>query len=312
MKNYRSYLLYLITLIAALIAIFILRHKIVSAEYPNGFLSYPWFLLIATAIFLIQESLNPVVAQLALKSVGETTKYMQQLLITIITTSANSTVPVPAGMPIRAFLQKNLFNISYTKSTIAMFIETVFGYGLNILIAIITSIIWFREASIEKFFLQYNRLLILITGFVVLVLMIVVVVLYMKKCQLIKQLATAKNQLLQIKIIPLFGITVVILCSFALALLRFEMILCAMGIKSECGPLMAALLISRIAGVLSFVPMGLGVRDASLASLLFMIGIPLTHAAAGAAIDRIIMIIPYLVGGVIASHLLGKSLLVSK
>jgi uncharacterized membrane protein YbhN (UPF0104 family) len=73
---------------------------------------------------------------------------------------------------------------------------------------------------------------------------------------------------------------------------------------------MAALFLSRVAGVLSFIPMGLGVRDASLASLLLVMGISGTSAAAGAALDRVIMTIPYLVGGVLATHVLGKRFLV--
>lgn len=311
-KRSGSSLLYLITLGAALVAIVLLRRVIVATESSQVFLFSPWFLLAAVIAFLVQESLNPVFAALALKSVGQSTRYVPQLLITMLATSANSTVPVPAGMPIRAFLQKQLLDIPYTKSASAILIETAVGYGLTFLAAVITGIIWFREIIGTQDFLRQNGLLISLVGFVLLILFSFVFVTYVKKRQLTKQLIDAIRLLLQAKLLPLFGMVIIMFASFVLALLRFEMILYAMGAQAPFGPLMAALLLSRIAGVLSFIPMGLGVRDASLASLLLLIGIPGTYAAAGAALDRVIMTIPYLIGGVIATHVLGKRLLVAK
>lgn len=303
-------MLSLITLGASFAALFFLRRIMITTETSQALLFSPWFLLAAMVFFLVQESLNPVFAALALKSVGQSTRYVPQLLITMLATSANSTVPVPAGMPIRAFLQKQLLDIPYTKSASAILIETAVGYGLTFLAAIITSIFWFREILTVQDSIRQNGWIVLVVGLIIAVFLSFVFVVYIQKRQLTQQVMNAVHLLLQAKLLPLLGMGIIMFVSFGLALLRFEMILYATGVQAPFGPLMAALLLSRIIGVLSFVPMGLGIRDASLASLLMLIGIPATHAAAGAAIDRLIMTIPYLVGGVVATHLLGKRLLV--
>ena len=51
--------------------------------------------------------------------------------------------------------------------------------------------------------------------------------------------------------------------------------------------------------------MWLGVRDVSLGSLLVLLGVPMEHAAAAAAFDRVLITVPILVGGVIATRILG-------
>lgn len=311
-KRSGLFLLYLITLGAALVAIIFLRGSVASAESSFGLLLYPWFLLLAFGTFLVQESLNPLFAALALSSVGQSTRYVPQLLITVFATSANSTVPVPAGIPIRAFLQKQLLNISYSKSASAILIEMAVGYGLTFLAAVFAGIIWFREVISTQSFLYQNTLLILLLALGLSVSLAFLSITCVKKHQLTKQLAEAKHQLLQAKLLHVFAMAAMMLVSYGLTFLRFEMILFSTNSQAPFGPLMAALLLSRMAGVLSFVPMGLGVRDASLVSLLVLSGLPGSFAAAAAAMDRVIMTLPYLVGSVIATHIIGKRFLVSE
>jgi uncharacterized membrane protein YbhN (UPF0104 family) len=55
--------------------------------------------------------------------------------------------------------------------------------------------------------------------------------------------------------------------------------------------------------------MGLGVRDASLASLLVLVNVASPVAIAVSALDRLVMIAPYILGGVVATHQLGKKVL---
>lgn len=305
----RKYLPYIVTLVATGVAVFFLRRAILSAEGSQNFVFSPWLLVGSLAAFLIQESLNPVFAALALKSVGASTRYFPQLLITMFSTSANSTVPVPAGMPIRAYLQKQILNISYTKSGGAILIETVVGYGFTLTAAIVTGMIWFPQYIDPQFFLNQNVLTILLFGLLISGLIVAGVVFFVRKKQLQKRITEALIQLSNARLLPLLGMAFIMLVSFGLALTRFALILLAMGIDVQYGPLLAALLISRIAGVLSFVPMGLGVRDASLGSLLIIIGVLSSQAIAAAAIDRLILTIPYLIGGVIATHLLSKRFL---
>lgn len=305
-------LLNLLTLGAAIIAIILLRRMVISSASSPSFLLSPWLLGVAAIVFLVQEGLTPVFAALALKSVGQSTRYKPQLLITILATSANSAAPIPAGMPIRAFLQKQVLAIPYTKSASAILIETAVGYGLTFLAAIITSLIWLRQVLGQQVTLWQNSMLIFVTGLVILFLVLLAIGMYIGKRNLTQQMTNIFYLLLQAKLWPLLGMVFIFGASLVLATLRLQLILLALGTPAPVGPLMAATLVSRIAGVLSFLPMGIGVRDASLASLLFIIGIPAIYATAAAAIDRVIMIVPYLIGGVIATRVLGQRLLVTE
>lgn len=307
--------LIIVTLIVAVIVVIISYRKISSISLDQVFTLSPWAFAVALAASLLQEMLNPVFAYFALRSVGQPTSYLPQFMIMMFSTSANSTVPVPAGMPIRAFLQKKFINIPYTKSTSGLLLETIVGYSTVIIVAIITSYLWLRKSVYQELsvWIQHFRIKALALGPILLVVILIglLVVILIRKTKLMTLAAIGLKELFRAKPWPIMGMFSTTVLSFCLTLLRFNMILYALGINVPYGPLLAILLISRLAGVISFVPMGLGIRDASLAALLVIISVPSTHAVVAAAIDRVIMTTPYLVGGVIATHILGKKLLQS-
>jgi len=70
--------------------------------------------------------------------------------------------------------------------------------------------------------------------------------------------------------------------------------------------LLVFIIISYLSGVVSFDPMGLGIRDVSFGSLLIFSGISVPSAAAITAIDRIIVSVIYLSGSVAATHFIGR------
>jgi uncharacterized protein (TIRG00374 family) len=147
--------------------------------------------------------------------------------------------------------------------------------------------------------------------FIVVIMVGLLVFISGKKTKLMTSIAMGFKELFRAKLWPIIGMFTATAFSLCLTLLRTSMILYAVGINVPYGSLLAILLISRLSGVISFIPMGLGIRDASLAALLVVISVPAKHAMVVAAIDRIIMTGPYLVGGVIATHFFGKKLLKS-
>lgn len=307
--------LIIVTLIVAAIAVLISRRQISSIAFGQVFTLVPWAFAVAIAASLLQEMLNPVFGYFALHSVGQSTRYLPQFMIMMFSTSANSTVPVPAGIPIRAFLQKKIINIPYTKSASGLLLETIVGYSTVIILAIVTSYLWLRKSVYQQFseWIQPVRMKApaLATIFIVVILIGLLVFISIRKTKLMTLTVMGFKELIRAKLWPIIGMFSVTALSICLTLLRASMILYAVGINVPYGPLLAILLISRLAGVISLIPMGLGIRDASLAALLLVIGVPATHAVVTAAIDRIIMTTPYLVGSVIATHILGKKLLQS-
>lgn len=313
-KLQRSQVVLLIVTVAMiLLAGFILQRQLVSVELDTSVDFRPWIFLPALVASIIQEALNPVFSILALKSVNQSTRYFPQWLILSFSTSANSTVPVPAGIPLRAFLQNRVLDIPYTKSASSMTIETIIGYGVTTIIGIMAGLIWLRVPASDLLVAwqsQMNRQIGWGAGLVIGLLLIALVPLYVRYRQRFDVLAKRGwVELSQAQLLPVFGMLGVMLVSLCFTVLRIWAILYALGLFVAPGPLLAALLLSRLAGVLSFVPMGLGVRDASLASLLILVGVSNTLAIAVSALDRVFMTVPYLIGGILATHILGKKLL---
>lgn len=302
--------LLVVTFVVAAVALFLLRRLFSSTSVHQGLVFAPWAIVVSLLAFLLQEMLNPLVAALALRSLGQSTQYWPQLLITLVSISANSTVPVPAGIPLRSFLQKRILHIPYTKSAGGILLETAVGYGTTTLAAVITTSIWLRVVIGDRFSILQQRqtIFVLVAGATLIMALFVLLVARYKK-NWIQRTREAIFLVLGARILPLLGMVAVTVFSFGLALIRFGMILYAVDAQAPYGALMAALFLSRLAGVLSFIPMGLGTRDVSLVSLLVLIGVSTPQAVAAAAIDRVIIVAPYLVGGTVATHLLGRNLL---
>ena len=187
-----------------------------------------------------------------------------------------------------------------------MLIETLVGYGIVTACALASGYLWFRVAFEQQLRDLGGSSIVLAALAGSLLAACVIWIVLVKRDKMRGSVMEAGRQAVRARIVPLVGMAVVVLAGMLLALTRFELILQAMGIEASYGPLLGALLISRLAGVVSLVPMGLGIRDVSLVSMLVMLGVSGPHAIAAAAIDRIIMTVPYLAGGVIATHLLGR------
>ena len=305
----RNYFPLILLLIALMIGSWIFSRFFDFSLFNDAI--YPQLFIVALGVSLIQELLNPIFSQFALQSIGGKTKYWQQLWILMFSTSVNSTVPVPAGIPLRLYLQQKFLQISYAKSASGVFVETVVGYGITIVMALISCLIWLRPAVnyIEFDKEVYRWLIFGLVGFG----MILSSLFYLQRAKWQKRLSQFWVQMItttkEIKILPIFGMVLTILVSTVFSIARMQMLLLMFGVQVGSGGVLAGMLLSRVLGVISFVPMGLGVRDVSLTSLLVLLNVPTPVAITVSAIDRIVMITPFLLGGALATHQLGKNFL---
>ncbi len=266
------------------------------------FLTTPWFLLIALFLFFIQEGINPLQAKLALNCIKEKSNYFSLLKLMLFSTSVNSTVPLPAGVPLRVFLQKKLLNIPYNKSTMGIIIETVIGYGTSaFFISITVPIFLQKKIVIGDIIDQYDGHIYL--GVIILFFLIPIAVFIWKKDKIIfffKEFLVLIGEVrcrLYLILMTMFSITSLFLSSG-----RMMTILYSFDKQSNIGVILSIMLLSYFAGVISLLPMGIGARDLSLTTLLVLIDIPLPIALATAAIDRVFISLPYLVGAGLCSH----------
>lgn len=310
-KASSSLIISIITLAAALAALLAVSLVSPLPSIDEKMIVSLWPIFAAFLVFLAQEALNPLFSCLALRSIGQVMSYRTQLLILLLSTSANSAVPFPAGIPIRTVLQKQLSQIPVAKSAGAMLIETLIGYGLVTACALVSGWLWFRAALDQQLRDWSGSLVVPVVIIGSLISLCAIGIALKRKRSLRTAVLEACVETFRARIAPLCSMVALVLATMLLALVRFDLILQAMGIETPYGPLLGALLISRLAGVISLVPMGLGIRDLSLVSMLVLLGVSGPHAVAAAAVDRIVMTIPYLVGGLLATHLLGKRVLES-
>ena len=307
MKVRRSQIwLWLITFIVLLISAWIFYNLYNSALHGREYIFHIWGLAIALFLAVLQQLLTPLFSLLALRSVGQITQYVHMLWITMLSTSANSSVPFPAGLPIRAVLQKKILKIPYTTSSSAIVIETITSYGYSIIALIITGVLWLGPVLKQKIPVFKGTLFfVLILIGICLSLVFIYLIARRIKENLVEYLRNTGRMILNVKPVPLLVISVLTVITFAISTLRLSMVLYSVGISISPGPLFSALVFAHLAGVISFVPMGLGVRDVSLASLLVILGVPVEHAAAAAVFDRVLTTVPILVGGIIATRIIG-------
>ncbi len=252
--------------------------------------------------------MGPLLIMATLKSVSQKSRYVPLLWISMFATAANSTVPFPAGIPIRAVLQKKILDIPYTVSASALVIETAIAYGCTVMMCVVTAALWLAPAMNTRISLLKGPawMMILAGGGLLMTAALSYLIARRFKGQVMQSLQNVLKQIFNARYEMLIIALGIVLVSYIVSLLRFEMLLKAMGLYIPPGPLLAAMIFSYLAGVISFVPMGLGVRDISLGSLLVFLGMPLESAAAAAAIDRILISSPYLLGGIVAAYVMGS------
>ena len=81
---------------------------ILQGNYPRIGLEESGFLALGFIAAAVQELAGCSIAWLSLASAGQRVSFPKLLLITTLATSVNSTLPLPAGIPIRVLLQRQV------------------------------------------------------------------------------------------------------------------------------------------------------------------------------------------------------------
>ncbi|WP_028580974.1 lysylphosphatidylglycerol synthase transmembrane domain-containing protein [Desulfogranum japonicum] len=306
----RQIALWGITIGVFAIACVIFYRLYISVDEGSEYIFHGWALALALCAAMLQQLLAPGIPIFALKSIGQSTPYTTMLWISTFSTSANSTMPFPAGIPIRAVLQKKILGVSYTASASGVLLESVIGYGSVLILCIVSGFLWLGPTLRQQIPPVKGPMMagLLFVG-VFFTLGLLYVIVRRIRGRFVEHLRNAGKLLTNAKGIPLFAMLLLLIVLDIVVLVRMSLIMYALGVSVAPGPLFGAVIFSYVAGLFSFVPMGLGVRDLSLTSLLVMLGIPMEHAAAAAAIDRVLTTLPFLIGGVIATNVLGKDVI---
>jgi uncharacterized membrane protein YbhN (UPF0104 family) len=262
------------------------------------------FLAAGLGLSILQEFAGALAAWTCLASTGARVHILRLLLITTASTSLNSSIPAPAGIPIRLFLQKKFLGIEAANSTAALLIESAVGYGMLFAFAAASPLILpslrIGSNSPSYDFLRLGLLL------AIPILMAVGFAVSGKARRFaIEALMAVRKALAARNPFVLLSIAITAVC-YPLALARLHFALRAIGADCPAANLLVALVLSRTAGVLSMIPMGLVVRDLSLAGILRLSGVSSTAAVSASVLDRLLMTLPYLFGGILAAFFFAR------
>ncbi len=261
-------------------------------------------MLLAVAIATLLEAGNAFCSWLALSCLGQRRHFLQILQITTAATSANSVAPVPAGLPLRAWMQQAILDVPVAVSARAMVFELFASYGVVALVAVA------GLAYMGKTLAWHVPWLPALAG--IAIAMLAGVLLYRRKRDLLARFARPAGEG-----IATTSRTMGILCAANIAVVLLSGVRLLVQIASIPGQsaslhllfaACAALCISRMATVISLMPMGIGVREASLGASLVGLGVPLPVALFVVVTDRVVITLPYLAISLASAPLLAGKL----
>jgi uncharacterized membrane protein YbhN (UPF0104 family) len=300
---WRSWAVMVLLLIAAII---ILQRAVASGSQLS-WTTFHWLpVLVALAATVLQELLNPWLAKLSLRAIGQDGGYWRLLGIVTTTSASNAVIPLPAGIPLRVWLQKRWLGISYPDSTLAAVLESFVSYGVLGLAAILSMVAWApdllrRTASLHSWILLCCTLAMLAMAALCIRL-------------LINRYAPTAATLFRLKRSSRLGwksvlaVAAINILGVALAYVRIVLLGWALSVSAlDWGLVFTGLVVSRLAGVASMIPMGLGARDVSLGYFLILAGASASSATAWVILDRLVMTIPYLMIGLLSMPMLRRA-----
>ena len=259
---------------------------------------------LAIAIATLLEAGNALCAWLALACLGQRRDFLQILQVTTAATSANSVAPVPAGLPLRAWMQQAILEVPVAVSARAMAFELIASYGVVTLVAVA------GLAYMGKTLAWQVPWLPALAG--IAIAMLAGVLFYRRKRDVLVRLVRPAGEGIAttsrtIGILSTANIAIVLLSG-----VRLLVQIASMPGQSASLHLLfaacAALCISRMATVISLVPMGIGVREASLGASLVGLGVPLPIALFVIVTDRVVITLPYLLISLASAPLLAGKL----
>lgn len=296
----------LISLATILLILFTFKIFDVDIALLRDIIVSPTFILIALVAAVIQAICDGLIGFSALKMAQPGAKKLMQVTsITLFSNTVGITLPGPAKSPIRAILQKIILDTPYKVSILALIYESLIAYLVLFPTAIVTSWIWLQSFS-PKINISQAQLAAL-CFFLFLILLYALLKIRNKFITEAKGTYNEFPTYLDRKSsFTLYTVSLTCLL-YLTGILRLDFVSISFGYELELGLISAFFLLSRITGILSMLPMGIGARDASLTALFVLAGIPLQVAVSIALIDRILLILSQIITGVPATQYLYKN-----
>lgn len=219
-----------------------------------------------------------------LHSLSSHSRFKNLVFIHFSSRAAHYSTPAKLGFPFTVYLLKRFENIPYTTGTVMVLIEVVVSTGICGIIAFIGSYFYFSEKA--------NTVLPLLLFFIICVL-----VLYMASHILMKKGGSSRPHRFIKDVYDSFqhldkynSLLYFLIMTFIQIFNGINLVLLAHFFSADLSLWQAVIAVSAafFLGALSMVPMGLGVREASVLFFLYHVGIPKEVGLSIVTIQRLI------------------------
>jgi uncharacterized protein (TIRG00374 family) len=272
--------------------------------------------LLYLGIILLMSALSTALYTLEvyilLRAGGFRVSIWQVYLVLTASMSANYVTPVKVGIPLRIYLYHHFIQVPISVGTALVAIETLIGMIVPAILAIVGIITLFPHVSLS---VPIVLLVVLLSaaGAILLIKPARVEHLFSRFLptrfprRITQFIINVQIGLRSVPKWALASIVVVLLLSFVVTSARLYFILRMLGYVIDPVKVFYTRVISVTAGSASMIPMGLGVRDASVAFLLVALGISSKVALSATVIERLFSPGWPLLLGLISTNVLGVS-----
>jgi len=267
-----------------------------------------FFSIIALTAFYVV--VHTRLAQTLLQSSGHRPGLSRVYLVLTASMSANYAAPVKIGMPVQVWLYKQVLSIPVPIGLAVVAVEFFLSLVLPLIFSIAGSLVIFPEQSAKPLLFGGGLVLLVAMSFVLWKPQWFLGLLdcpRLKKpiSHLSRHVQEFQTGIRRLSVGTILQVVALLLLMYLVSAWRLTLILKAFGWQASITDLVLAQLTSFTLGSLSMLPMGLGVRDISLAFLLTRLGIPLQVATLAAVIERSVTTGTTALLGIISINVLG-------
>lgn len=277
----------------------------------------PSMLVPILALTVLGTLVYTVLIYLLVRGSGHATTLWKAYLVLTASLSANYITPVKMGIPLRIYLYNHFMAVPVATGVALITVETLVGMLVPAFIAVagiallfpslglatpiiliallLIGLLFIRQAKVERIYPHLEQLH--FPHFTL---------------RLWRFIERTQVGLRYLRSMTILGVVTLDVLMLGLQAVRLWFVLSIFGPAPPFLALLAVLAISVTAGNLSLIPMGLGVRDASLTLLLMQLGVPNEVALSAAVIQRLFAPGWPLLLGIISTNILGVSELIKR
>lgn len=311
-KNTRLGITLVVVLVLFVTGCLLLIHLLRDMDWDLVLQTSPGTLLVILALTALGTLVYACMIYVLVRASGYTTTLWRAYLVLTASMSANYVTPVRAGIPLRIYLYSHFMGIPAATGTTLVAVETLVGMLVPAFIACAGIAVLFPALGL----LPPLALIALLLAGLLLALYVPLARLQALAeraplsrltVRLVRFVGRVQKGLRGLSPAVILGVVLLDLVMLGLHTIRLWLVLGILGPAPSPLTLFAVLTISLTAGNLSMIPMGLGVRDASLTLLLTQLGLSSEIALSAAVIQRLFSPGWPLLLGLISTNILGVS-----